>query len=440
MELFGESADKLLLEYKQEPLLFSDILNSTSSVDGELSNVLFEESDFTEYLDPTPQIPMIESNWGHKILPGFIDPTIKVKSNRGRKPKVKPKKTRKIQGDGTKMNSCIQFIILGINPITGGVKKYKIQLFRNGKFQIPGVLSEDMTDVEGPLEILRNYIDQHCFEHVKLLSMMSNMRNYKFYLLEGKINNRALYQLCVDRFTNLKNISLDDLTKFLLLPIFTTGQFHPSDNESWGELIEVYNLQGIPNTSHFTIDVDELISTLMYSSSPNRGILVDVNKLRRWIIDYCPSKIYYRFLVYTIAICNTYTKLSNRVMTKVLECMMIKIIVALKTLIINNSDNQLAGFRFDAEKYAGLLLYVKTPTPANPQKRTTVKIFNSGKINIDGANNKTEADNIRWWINHILTENTRLIYAIDYIHNASDDEFSESDDEIVARPNISALL
>ena len=440
MELFGESREKILQEYKQEDLLFGDILNSTCSADGSFTNVIFDESDFTEWLEPSLPIPIIESNWGRKVLDGFIDPTIKVKSNRGRKPKIKVKKTRKIQGDGSVMNSCIQFIVMGTNPTTGGVKKYKIKVFRNGKFQIPGVLTEDMSDVTEPLEVLRQNLKFYFLDPVELVSIYSNMRNYKFRLLDGKIDIRAFYQLLVDRFTSLKNISLDDLTRFMLMPIFNSGQFHPHDNESWNELIEVYNINGLPPTNSFKLDVDELVSSLMYSSSPNRGTLVDPAKLIGWINDYCPSRIYHKFLEYMIALTNTYTNLSNRTITKLLECLLAKTLSALKTLIVNNSDNQLAGFRLDTEKYSGLLLYVKTPTTANPHKRTTVKIFNSGKINIDGANNIREADDIRWWINHMLTIHPHLIYATDYVHDGTDDEFSESDEEIISQPNISALM
>jgi len=440
MELFGESREKLLSIYKQEELLFNDIVNSTCGVDGLFSGVEFDEFDFTEYLDPTAEIPIIESNWGRKVLENWIDPTIKPKSNRGRKPKIKVKKTRKIQGDGSVMNSCIQFVVVGFNPTNNCIKKYMIKVFRNGRFQIPGVLKEDMSDVKEPLETLRQYLAKHFIDPVLLVNIYSNMRNYKFRLLDGKIDRRAFYQLCVDRFTKLKNISLEDLYKFLILPIFRTGQYHPHDQESWNELIEVYNTEPLPHFSSFKLDTDELISSLIYSTSANRGTLVDINKLNTWLEDYCPSRIYQKFLENMIALRNSYINLSNITINKIMECMLTKTIVAPRTLIINNSDNQLAGFQLNTEKYSGLLLYIKTPTATNPNKRTTVKIFNSGKINIDGANNIQEADDIRWWMNHILNENPQLIYANDYVHDGTDDEFSESEEEVIHQPNINALI
>jgi hypothetical protein len=440
MELFGESHDRLLLEYKAEECLFDEIQNSTSCVDGNFSGVEFMESDFTEILEATSNIPIIDSNYGHKRLDGFVDPTIRPKSNRGRKPKIKVKKTRKVQGDGSTMNSCIQFTIFGMNPNTDAIKKYLIKVFRNGRFQIPGVLSETMDDVIGPLEIMRSYLAMQFIDPVNLLNISSTMRNYKFKLLDGKIDIRALYQYCIDHFTILKNISLDDLTRLMLLPIFNTGLYHPHDFESWNEVIESNNMDYVSSLSEFKLDVNEIISNLIYSNTLNKGTLVDINKLANWLNLYDPCRIYQTFVERMIALCNSYVQLTPKTTLKLLECMMAKTLVALRTLISTNNDNQVAGFKLDTEKYAGLLIYVKTPLPNDPDKRTTVKIFPSGKINIDGANNRSDALDIYWWLNHILVNNKQFIYANDYIHDGSDDEFSESDEEVIAQPNINALI
>lgn len=39
------------------------------------------------------------------------------------------------------------------------------------------------------------------------------------------------------------------------------------------------------------------------------------------------------------------------------------------------------------ERYTGIILKFKTPIEDNPNRLTTVKIFSSGKLNIDGSNN-----------------------------------------------------
>lgn len=431
MDLFGGDRERILPIYKQEVVLLSNVENSTGCSDGNFENVYFHESDFTEWLEPEGKIVVVESNWGRLIKPDYIDPSIRVKSNRGRKPKIKTKKNRKIQGNGLKFNSCIQFTIAALSA-TGQPKKYKIKVFRNGKFQIPGVLTEDMSDILQPLEDLRKFLDGYFLDPVTIYGLKSVMRNYKFALIDGKIDIRAFYQYCIDRFTNLSNISMDDLVRFMLYPIIGTDSnytplYHPHDFQSWSDLMEAYGNDDLPPIETFKIDLEEMVGTLIHSSTVNKNTLVDFNKLRAWVSAYDPHKIYHKFMLYMRQIQNSYIKLSENTMRKILEMLLVKNLAALKILITSDSDNQLSGIKYDTEKYSGLLIYVKTPTQANPQKQTTVKIFPSGKINIDGANHIVEAQDIFWWINHILVQNPHFIYSNNYVHNETDDEFSESE-------------
>lgn len=43
--------------------------------------------------------------------------------------------------------------------------------------------------------------------------------------------------------------------------------------------------------------------------------------------------------------------------------------------------------KHSSERYVGFLIKFKTPTESNPNKASTVKIFSSGKFNLDGCNN-----------------------------------------------------
>ena len=51
---------------------------------------------------------------------------------------------------------------------------------------------------------------------------------------------------------------------------------------------------------------------------------------------------------------------------------------------------ELSLIKFFPERYTGIILKFKTPIPDNDNKLTTVKIFSSGKINIDGGNSIEE--------------------------------------------------
>lgn len=57
------------------------------------------------------------------------------------------------------------------------------------------------------------------------------------------------------------------------------------------------------------------------------------------------------------------------------------------------------------EKYTGIIVKFKTPIPDKLDKLTTVKIFSSGKINIDGSNNFNESSIIKNIISSLIYNN-----------------------------------
>lgn len=57
------------------------------------------------------------------------------------------------------------------------------------------------------------------------------------------------------------------------------------------------------------------------------------------------------------------------------------------------------------ERYTGIILKFKTPIDDNKNKLTTVKIFSSGKMNIDGSNNLEESTNIKKIIGNLIINN-----------------------------------
>ena len=56
------------------------------------------------------------------------------------------------------------------------------------------------------------------------------------------------------------------------------------------------------------------------------------------------------------------------------------------------------------ERYQGLKLKFPTPSEKNPDKKTTIKIYRSGKINIDGATSELEVFEIYYWIQYIFAK------------------------------------
>jgi TATA-box binding protein (TBP) (component of TFIID and TFIIIB) len=92
----------------------------------------------------------------------------------------------------------------------------------------------------------------------------------------------------------------------------------------------------------------------------------------------------------------------------------------------NPLTEKLFQIKYNSERYPGLIVKFSTPTLINKDKQVTVKMFQSGKVNIDGANQKEQA----WYYYNVLNQ-FYLQYADDILYTpvVLDDSSSESDGE-----------
>jgi hypothetical protein len=150
--------------------------SSTLTAEGRFAGIRFNEVTlFPQLTKPTGYIQMIGCNFGEMFNDDYKPPVINKKSSRGRKPKPKVKNKRKQHGNGKYFESQITFIIK--HPETHLI--YKIKLFRNGTFQVPGIKRADMQDLLAPINILREYITGILKKDIAIMYFKSVMRNYK---------------------------------------------------------------------------------------------------------------------------------------------------------------------------------------------------------------------------------------------------------------------
>jgi hypothetical protein len=174
------SAKIAYLQSLTESPLFEPLQPSTLTAQGEMSMCNFiEENIISTLTEPTGHILMIGCNYGEKFNINYTIPEVKKNSGRGRRPKPKPKSRRKIQGNGKYFSSQITFLIE--HPVSKC--HYKIKLFRNGVFQVPGIRNPDMTDLVEPVNILREYLSYNFGEEIYVNSLTAVMRNYKSSLV-----------------------------------------------------------------------------------------------------------------------------------------------------------------------------------------------------------------------------------------------------------------
>lgn len=170
--------------------VFHRPLPSTLTAQGLMSNISFEEKDIIDILgEPEGQIMLIGCNYGEKYNPLYQLPKVERKSGRGRKPKPKIKTKRRSQGNGKYFSSQITFIIR--HPVSN--VDYKIKLFRNGVFQVPGVKNPSMSDLITPVTILKDYLAYNFGEDVQIMNFMAVMRNYKAKVLDENVRVDLTY-------------------------------------------------------------------------------------------------------------------------------------------------------------------------------------------------------------------------------------------------------
>lgn len=125
-------------------------------------------------------------------------------SNRGRKPKEKSKPTRKAQGTGKYFSSQITFDVYNeeYNKI------YKIKLFRNGNWGIPGGKDPNMRDLIPPLRELVKYLQKFLDNsNININYLLSVMRNYTCKIINKKIH------IILDNLEEVLNIEKNAIYK-----------------------------------------------------------------------------------------------------------------------------------------------------------------------------------------------------------------------------------
>lgn len=448
MDIIPQNVVEIIGQFKNDKLLFSPLENSTCTVEGQLVNVQHNEDEIIDILSCSNKIIAIDCNFGHLTYKESKEPVVK-KSNRGRKKKPKVVKNRKFQGDGTEFNSQISFKIIG-NVIRKApfiqdnhsknaetftkdnekyekfINYYKIKVFRNGKITVPGVLMDDFSDLEEPLQILCEYLSKVFLEDVHPENLRAIMRNYKFRLLNGMIDLHNLHKYCSTHFQNLLNINFHDILEFISNPIFKDSEIDPY-HLGWNEFISEEN----QNKIEYKISTKKIIQHLKDTES-NKNIFIDAGEFTDKLMDLPIKECYLKIIEFVKIIQEFNIFIHNDVIKKIIIYLIIDKIFIFQKSLVKSKHNLLSYIKYDSEKYPGYLIKVKTPNLYKPNKKTTIKIFPSGKIDIDGANEKIEAQYIYYWLNNLFLKNPEFIYKNDIqrlLENTDSEFSSDSDDD-----------
>lgn len=158
-----------------------------ATFEAKLTNLSMPMADAIVMVDAAYPIIVINSNFGHKCVPGYEAHL-----------KLKPKKTpgaRKGQGDRTCFNSALEPIIVLDRPDIRADKVYKMKCFPStGEVQVPGTLKEDMSDAVAAVEAWAALLNYHGLgdadaagdpSPIAVESSRPNMINFKFRIVRA---------------------------------------------------------------------------------------------------------------------------------------------------------------------------------------------------------------------------------------------------------------
>ena len=145
---------------KNELIASSDIVLSTMTLDGMITNVKFDKVTAIDHLTLTRSVVEIGCNYGYKILEEYKTMSCYKDRMTKKHRRVKQNSGRK-QGLGTHFNSQVTFTIVSDKD---EVNSYQVKLFTNGRVQIPGIgkLSKRNDELlEDILSIMVSYIESY---------------------------------------------------------------------------------------------------------------------------------------------------------------------------------------------------------------------------------------------------------------------------------------
>jgi hypothetical protein len=320
---------------------------STMTLDGMITNVRFDKESTIKYLTLTKNIVEIGCNYGHIISDEYVKmPNYK---NRIKKKTEKVYDTRKKQGLGTHFNSQITFTL--ISEIDAN-HTYQVKLFTNGRVQIPGIgkcAKGNHILVHEMLNIITSYIKKHPVlmhrsdKDLNVINLVPILQNYKSITL-GADNCKRVEKYYLDKH----------------------GKTRPSP-----PLLHLSKLESLFIQHKLNRDLTIGVNNAVFHAERYAGML----------IKFSTPKIYY----------------NNYKLDKFIE--MAKLYYQSKVRRVKLKPVDIIE---DDDKITTVIKMMQNAWAINnkcfkklKQKLTTVKLFKTGKINIDHVNNKQQATIIR---------------------------------------------
>ena len=374
--------------------LFTKLLPNTLTANSNISNIYFKEFELIKklpILTDDDHILKIGCNFGELIHSSYSEPLIK-KSKKGRKPRKQKKNNRRKNGVGDFIgkyfSSQMTFFIKG-RPVQYPLSKTEFSLLIFKKCNIN--LSSPFIN-----SLIRNYIG-NIVKTKNFLNKNKRCCIHKKFSLTDIIKIDCdeclskIYQIKIFRNGNIQipgvlSPTFDDIIRPMSILIKYLKKFYKNENIKINYIMsEMRNYSCRISNENYKIDLHALKNVLKLEK--NRKLLFDSD------IQSVLSKIELKFNWF-----------SN--------------ILSLWKLC---TPADLAEIYFNTEKCSALMIKFYRPTYIKLNKKFTIKISTSGKINFDGGFSELQTYHLYYWLqNFIFRYFDKIIYDSSFV----DDEES----------------
>lgn len=398
----------------RDPLDFTDLEESTKNVKTKINNIQFNEEELFDKIECNKHIISVKTPTRYKEHERYGNLNFKKKTNRGRKKKIVEEKKDK-RGFGT----CIQFEILMFcicdidknaryfkNAIIRNNKMYypeewKIKLFRNGTITVAGVKKEKQDNYDKTMKYFLNVLKQYLnFSDNDVEYQDAKLNNFKTELVNYHIDINRLEKFFIGYFKNICYISIKNVIKIIKTPsIVGINEF------KWNYLNKL--------PKDFKIDTNVMLMRALNSEDKNVAKIPEEDfklKLKLLKIEKIYSTIStYIDLLKEYKVINEKTEFISECIENIIYYMTKKEIDILMEALLVEKDISISRYLYSSNKFSALSIYFNVYDDGI-RNEPVVKLFPSGKINIDGCSNIKNVPRIFKWIETLLEENPEFTY------------------------------
>ena len=451
--------------------LFSELIPSTLTAQGEIHGIIFMEEDLIKVLKiPEQSIMKITCNYGSIVHPDYVihDKVLMARKAEQKAKKEKdPERTkRRMQGDGSCFSSQITFYVkhpdIVCKPQVEVVKKSK----RGRKQKNPSTVNQTVNqDVNQTTNQTESKTEVKSIEQTENKTPAKKPRGRKPKVPKGTVNE--IVNLSIVSTPNTTSnvsenkeptINLTDTSNTILNAISTTSNATSNLTETKSEVkapLYQYTAEELAAAEEFSADIYKIklfrngVFQVAGVTQPDMSDLFKpIGILHQYLQPYFANPIKIdRFISvmrnYKVKLLNKHYHIDlekcekiigneknneayNRIWDAWLNVLPRYAQLQYMNYIKKPNPMQITSITYNTERCFSLNIKFSRPSIVDPTKEVTVKLLKKGKINFDGGNSQQEIEEIYHWLEYLYNKHhDDMLCDIRLVNNETDPDTSD---------------